>query len=84
MNNDNYYEYRVSLAKDRETGQIIAEIPTLDISDFGADSQEAIESLEKMVEFHLECLVTEGKDIPEENKVSQGLYLRVKRPLGVS
>ena len=77
-------EYKVRLTKDKETGQVVAELPALDISDYGLDSQEALGRLKRMVEFHLECLVTEGKPIPEEKKTGEGLFLRVKRPVGTA
>ena len=79
-----YCEYHVRLAKDQKTGQIVAEIPTLEISDYGPDTQMALKRLEKMVAFHLECLLEEGKPIPEEKKTKQGIYLKVKRPVGAS
>ena len=77
-------EFKVRLARDKETGQVVAEIPALEISDYGLDSQEALGRLKRMVEFHLECLVAEGKPIPEEKKAGEGLYLRVKRPVGTT
>ena len=81
MKHRGYCEYRVNLLKDRETGQIVAEIPALDISDYGLDSRNALESLKQMVIFHLESLLAEGKPIPEERGTLQGLYLKVRRPV---
>ena len=75
-------EYKVKLFRDKKTGQVVAELPILEISDYGLDSQEALGRLKRMVEFHLECLVAEGKPIPEEKKAGEGLFLRVKRPIG--
>ena len=79
-----YCEYQVRLVKDKETDQIVAEIPTLDISDYGPDSQEALQRLTRMVAFHLECLLAEGKPIPREKSTAQGLYMKVKRPVSAS
>ena len=72
--------YRVLLTKDPETGQVVAEIPTLKIADFGADVPEALDQLRAMLAFHIECLREEGKAIPAEEGEDEGLYLRVKLP----
>lgn len=61
-----FLDYHVSVARDTETGQVVAEIPALQISDYGKDLPEALNHLEEMLRFHLECLQTEGKPIPEE------------------
>lgn len=76
-----FYEFRVRLIKDKDTGQVVAEVPTLDIADYGPDSQKAFQRLAKMAAFHLECLVAEGKPIPQEKRFGQGLYLRVGCPV---
>lgn len=72
-----FYEFQVRVTKDKDTGQVVAEVPTLDIADYGADSQEAFQHLRKMVAFHLESLIDEGKPIPSEKRAGEGLYLRV-------
>ena len=82
MDTESFYEFWVHLLKDEETGQIVAEVPTLDIADYGPDSQEALQGLKEMVVFHLECLLAEGKPIPEENVAEEGIYLKVRRPVG--
>ena len=65
---------------DEETGQVVAEMPTLGIADYAADSLEAMARLQQMVTFHLESLALEGKSIPIETEPQEGLYLRVKLP----
>lgn len=82
MNTRTYREFKVKLAKDKETGQVVAEVPALDIADYGLDSHLALGRLKRMVEFHLECMLAEGKPIPEEKTGDQGLFLRVRRPVG--
>ena len=82
MGTETFYEFWVRLLKDEETGQVVAEVPTLEISDYGPDSQEALQHLREMVAFHLECLLAEDKSIPEEEITEEGLYLRVRRPVG--
>ena len=70
----------VRLSKDKETGQVVAEVPALELADYGVDPGEAIDRVQKMVVFHLECLAMEGKSIPSESDSKEGLYLRVKLP----
>ena len=77
-----YYEVRVRLLKDKETGQVVAEIPTLDIADYGPDSQKALKRLKVMVTFHVECLL--AKPIPQEKRAGEGLYLRIRHPARVA
>jgi predicted RNase H-like HicB family nuclease len=80
---DRFYQFRVRLLKDKATGQIVAEVPALDISDYGLDSQKALRRLKEMVTFHLECLVAEGKPVPSEKKDGEGFYLKVRYPTSV-
>jgi len=75
-----FFEYRVSVVRDSETGQVVAEIPALQIADHGKDLPEALTHLEEMLRFHLECLQEEGKPIPKELHTEEGFYLRVKLP----
>lgn len=63
-----FLQYHVSVSRDAETGQVIAEIPTLQIADYGKDLPESLNHLEEMLRFHLECLQVEGKPIPEERE----------------
>ena len=72
--------YHVVLARDLDTARVVAEIPALQIADFGADVLEALERLQAMATFHLDCLVQEGKAIPTEEREEAGFYLRVKLP----
>jgi predicted RNase H-like HicB family nuclease len=68
------------VSKDPETGSVVAEIPILHIADFGADVPEALERLQGMLAFHLDCLQEEGKPIPAEEGEEEGFYLRVRIP----
>lgn len=63
-----FLQYHVSVSRDAETGQVVAEIPTLQIADYGKDLPESLNHLEEMLRFHLECLQVEGKPIPEERE----------------
>ena len=73
-------QYRVVVSKDPETGSVVAEIPTLQIADFGADVPEALGRVQAMLAFHLECLQEEGEPIPPGDRGQEGLYVHVKLP----
>ena len=68
MAGTSYLEYKIQVFKDSETGLIVAEAPTLGIADDGRDEREALSNLQKMVVFHLECLIEEGQAIPVEKR----------------
>ena len=53
--------YHVVFTRDLETASVVAEVPALQIADFGADVPEALEHLQAMAIFHLDCLAQEGK-----------------------
>ncbi|OGK82018.1 MAG: hypothetical protein A2X52_01900 [Candidatus Rokubacteria bacterium GWC2_70_16] len=72
--------YHVVFARDPETASVVAEIPALQIADYGADVPEALERLQAMAIFHLDCLVQERKPIPTEEREEEGFYLRVTLP----
>ncbi len=72
--------YQVVFTRDPDTASVVAEIPALQIADFGADVPEALERLQAMATFHLDCLVQEGKPIPTEEREDAGFYLRVTLP----
>jgi predicted RNase H-like HicB family nuclease len=72
--------YHVVFTRDPETTSVVAEIPALQLADFGADVPEALERLQAMASFHLDCLVQEGKPIPIEEREEAGFYLRVTPP----
>ncbi|MBI4234645.1 MAG: type II toxin-antitoxin system HicB family antitoxin [Chloroflexi bacterium] len=80
MTDTEFYEFRVVLSRDAETGHIVAEVPALDIADYGADAEEALQHIQEMLAFHLECLFEEGQPIPTEPSNEEGLYLRVRVP----
>ncbi len=73
-------QYQVVFTRDPDTASVVAEIPALQIADFGGDVPEALERLQAMATFHLDCLVQEGKPIPTEEREEAGFYLRVTLP----
>ena len=60
--------YRVIIEPDEETGTdkptFSAYCPTLGLADYGDTVDEAIQSMTKMIIFHLDCLKEEGQKIP--------------------
>lgn len=71
-------QYQVVLTHDPVVATVVAEIPALQISDFGVDGPEALDRLQAMAIFHLDCLVQEGKPVPPGEKEDAGFYLRLK------
>lgn len=67
--NTKILNYRVIIEPDRETGTdkpgFTAYCPTLGIADDGDTVDEALENIKAMIEFHLNSLKEEGKDIPK-------------------
>jgi predicted RNase H-like HicB family nuclease len=80
MSTPSALQYRVVLKKDEETGSIVAEIPALHLADYGADVPEALDRLQAMLGFHLDCLREEGKPFPVEREEEEGFYLHVNLP----
>ena len=59
-----FIDYRFTVLHDAETGQMVAAIPALGISDYGPDSASMLDRLRDMAAFHLECLLDEGSGYP--------------------
>ena len=77
---DQFVEYAVQISYDKETDQVVAEVPTLDIADYGPTVEEAMGSLREMVAFHLECLLEEGSAIPPSDASNEGYFIRTTVP----
>ena len=84
MKTQDLYQFRVILTHDSQTGQTVAQVPALDIADYGVDTSESLSHLQEMLAFHLECLAVEGKPIPQEESQDEGLYLQVRVPIGAA
>ena len=78
--NQGFVEYKVCLSWDEETSQMVAAIPALGISDYGPDTNAALDNLRQMASFHLECLLEEGEQVPGESDEDAGLFIRVQLP----
>ena len=74
------YEYLVKIETDKETGEIVASLPTLNYTaDFGVTIEDAIERLRKLAAGFIETLIEEGEPIPQSDSlVGNDLYLSLK------
>ena len=79
MEQQGFLNYHVVFSHDAETATVVAELPTLRLAEFGADVPEALERLQAMASFHLDCLVEEGRPIPTEDIEETGFYLHIAR-----
>ncbi len=59
--------YRIFVERETyDSGEVVyvAHVPTLGISDYGSTIEKALENTEKLIRFHLECLIDEEGSIP--------------------
>ena len=70
-------QHHVVVKKDPDTGSVVAEIPALQLADYGADVPEALDRLQAMLTFHLDCLREDGKPFPADREGQEGLFLCV-------
>ena len=59
--------YRVIAEKEQyenSTPAYVTYVPTLGISDYGPTLEKALDSTQKMIKFHIECLIDEGEPVP--------------------
>lgn len=74
------YVYRVEIETDKETGEIVASLPTLNYTaDFGVTIEDAIKRLRKLAAGFIETLIEEGEPIPHSDSlVGNDLYLSLE------
>ncbi len=41
--------------------------PVLGLADWGSSIDEAVKNIQSLVKFHVECLLKDGLEVPEEN-----------------
>lgn len=41
--------------------------PTLNLADYGYSIDEAVKNIRSLIKFHIECLLEDGQEVPEEN-----------------
>lgn len=68
--NKRYFEYRIVITPDVRTGSgehcFTAFVPTLGIATDGDSVEEALQNIQEMIAFHLECLRKEKQPLPVE------------------
>lgn len=77
--------YRITIEQDTRVGTnepgYAAYCPTLGLADGGDTIEQAIENVKKLIAFHVECLVKEGKpvlvDSEEEMTLTTKVHVRV-------
>jgi len=65
--------YRVVVEKEYYSDKkpvFVAQVPTLGISDYGLTLEKALDNTEKLIKFHLECLIEEEGTIPEPDDLA--------------
>jgi predicted RNase H-like HicB family nuclease len=74
------YIYRIEIETDKQTGDIVASLPTLNYTaDFGATIEEAIIRLKELAIGYIEALIEEGEPIPPSDKLAgNDLYLSLE------
>jgi len=71
-------EYKVVYSFDKETGQVCAEVPSLNyLSDYGKDFKEAEKNIGKAVELYLTHLMDKNKEFPRE-RARKGTFIRLQ------
>lgn len=76
-----YVEYAVVVSVDKATNQVVVQVPTLDLADYGPTVEEAMASLREMIAFHLEGLLEEGQPIPAGDPEVEGYFIRSSLPI---
>lgn len=59
--------YRVLIEKESYedgTPVYVTHVPALGVSDYGLTVEEALANTEKLIKFHVECLIDEGEAVP--------------------
>lgn len=69
-------EYNVKYTFDPETHKVVAEVPSLSLSDFGASFEEAEARIMDALRHYLEFLRDTGRPIPEPD-TKDGTLLRI-------
>lgn len=77
------YSYRVVVATDRHSGEIVASLPSLNwTADFGASVEEALVNLRRLAKGFVQVLQDEGEPVPPSDPPAEGLFLTLLvRPL---
>lgn len=61
--------YRIIIEPEKQGKKTVynAYCPTLGVADYGDTIDEALRNINSLVKFHIECLLEDGLEVPEEN-----------------
>lgn len=61
--------YRIIIEPEKQGKKIVynAYCPTLGIADYGPTIDEAVKNIRSLIKFHIECLLEDRQEVPEEN-----------------
>ena len=65
--------YRIIIEPEKQGKKIVynAYAPSLGLADYGDSIDEAIKNIKSLIKFHVECLLEEGLEIPQENTTEE-------------
>ena len=80
------FNYRIVIEPDERTGTgkpcFTAYCPTLGIADDGDTLEEALESIRKLVKFHVESLASDNQEVPTD-EISKDVITSVSVEVGI-
>ena len=77
----NVRTYKVEFETDRETGDIVVSIPTLNYTaDFGRTVEEALRNLQRLASGFVRCLAHEGERLPPSDRPGEGVFISLRVP----
>ena len=61
--------YRIIIAPEKQGKKTVynAYCPTLGLADYGDSIDQAVKNIQGLIKFHIESLLSEGLEVPQEN-----------------
>ncbi len=73
-----YSTYKIIYKFDKTTGQVMAEVPSLNyISSFGKDFKQAETNIKEAIQAYLEAIAKKHDPMPSEDSPRWGTFIRV-------
>ena len=65
--------YRIIIEPEKQGKKTVynAYCPTLGVADYGDSIDEAIKHIKSLIKFHIECLLEEKLEVPQENTAAE-------------
>jgi len=77
----NYSTYKIKYQFDKKTGQVTAEVPSLNyLSSFGKNFKQAEANIKEAIQIYLEALAKEHAPAPAEDRPRWGTFIKVPMP----